>query len=119
MTNKVILQTRTGKVINNFTDIGEKLAKVYESISKSIYFDGELYTDKISFNILNGLIKKKTIDAENKKNIDLVNYYIYDCFDLEHMDEFKQLLSEARHSAKNARLKTAAIQQAVKESRKK
>ena len=35
------------------------------------------------------------------------------------MDEFKQLLSEARHSAKNARLKTAAIQQAVKESRKK
>ncbi len=89
--NKVILQTRTGKVINNFTDIEEKLAKVYESISKSIYFDGELYTDKISFNILNGLIKKKTIDAENKKNIDLVNYYIYDCFDLEHMDEFKQL----------------------------
>jgi len=82
---KVVLKSRSGKVIVNFTDIESRLAKeVYAKIKNAatFYLDGELYTDKLPFNELNGVFRReKNLTTEDYKKIDLVNYYIYDCFD--------------------------------------
>ena len=87
---KVILTTRTGKVIPHFEKtIGEELHTILAKVPPTTYLDGELYTDEIPFNELNGLFRKKSVSDADMKQMQLVKYYIFDCFDLNQL-ELKQ-----------------------------
>ena len=83
--NKVILESRKGIEFQNFSVLKDQLYKLFEKLPKNFYFDGELYTDKLDFETISGLIRlhEKKI---TQKDIDLVNkieYHIYDYVDLD------------------------------------
>lgn len=73
-----VMYTRSGDVMP--VQLGHILSDVLKTYVKRQDFilDGELYSDKFSFNKLNGLIKRVTVskeDIEERKNI---KYHLYD-----------------------------------------
>lgn len=92
--NNVILESRKGVRFTQFTNIefGLKLffeqAKIHIDNGQSeillptrFYFDGELYSNSISFETINGCVRlTKNITNENRNNINKIQYHIYDCF---------------------------------------
>jgi ATP-dependent DNA ligase len=83
--NKVILESRKGIEFQNFGVLKDQLYELFKKLPKNFYFDGELYTDKLDFEVISGLIRlhEKKI---TQKDIDLINkieYHIYDFVDLD------------------------------------
>lgn len=94
--NKVLLMSRKMTQFNNFHHIRNELMEIYKKykLPETFYFDGELYTHNLPFNDINGTIKLNEIN-DNEKTLKM-EYYIYDCFDLNNMmmpmDERWQLI---------------------------
>ena len=89
----IILESRKGllfphfeKIINElqlfFTYSNELLQSDCEqNILPYIYFDGELYSDNIPFEKINGYTRlSKNISDEDRENINKIQYHIYDCY---------------------------------------
>lgn len=76
---KAEMFTRSGDAMPvQLENILEDVERLSIDIHKETTLDGELYTDKFSFNKLNGLIKRQTAskeDIEERKNI---KYHLYD-----------------------------------------
>ena len=84
---KVIMETRTGILIENFDNMRKELKIILQKQPKRFYLDGELFTTKIPFEHLNGLVRKradKSTPVELGK-IDKIDYMIFDCFDINNM----------------------------------
>jgi DNA ligase-1 len=96
--NNVILESRKGIEFQNFEILKNQLYNLFKKLPKNFYFDGELYTDKLDFEVISGLIRlhEKKI---TQKDVDLINqieYHIYDYIDLDnekiiYKDRYKYL----------------------------
>lgn len=92
--NKIILTSRKGLHFSFYDHIRNELDKVFNNNilkDRDLYLDGELYTDKLSFQTLSGLIRTKKLPNKKDKlnefltNMKLMEYHIYDLFDLNDM----------------------------------
>ena len=84
---EVIMQTRTGVLIENFNEMRKDLKKILSKNPKRFYLDGELFTDEIAFENINGLVRKqasKTTPVELNL-INKIKYMIFDCFDIDNL----------------------------------
>lgn len=98
----VVLQSRSGTLFNNLNNIRKDLKKVLSKLPNSFYFDGELYTDELPFEVISGAVRlDKTSNIESLKNINKIKYFIYDCFDTSDMStHFKKRLATLKKSVK-------------------
>lgn len=79
-TDKIILESRNGVSFPLFDLLKTQLKVIFMKFPM-VYFDGELYSNEIPFEILSGLIRSKT-DAELDK-INKIQYHIYDYYNTE------------------------------------
>jgi len=96
--DKVVMESRKGIEFQNFGVLKDQLYELFKKLPKNFYFDGELYTDKLDFEVISGLIRlhEKKI---TQKDVDLINkieYHIYDFVDLDnenilYKDRYKYL----------------------------
>jgi ATP-dependent DNA ligase len=80
---EVILESRKGIPFQNFTKLKSELALLFEQMPPNFYFDGELYTDKLEFEVISGLIRlhENKIKESDIELIDKIEYHIYDFYD--------------------------------------
>ena len=62
--------------VSNTCYMSEPILKKFPDL----VLDGELYTDKIPFEELAGLIKKKKLSDIDIERLKLVSYHVYDCY---------------------------------------
>lgn len=74
---RVIFQSRTGSEFTSFPHLSRELMPIL-SASPDLIFDGELFTQCISFEELVGLVKKKKVGAKENKEREQIEYHIYD-----------------------------------------
>ena len=83
--NEVILESRKGIHFQHFSMLKDMLKPIFQKLPANFYLDGELYTDKLDFQVFSGLIRltegKST--SENIENINQIEYHIYDFIDLD------------------------------------
>ena len=80
---EVVMESRKGTVFENFNTLKSQLKIILTKCPPHFYFDGELYTDKIPFETVSGLIRlteKKALPVE-KTAIENIEYHIYDFYD--------------------------------------
>ena len=80
--DKVILQSRTGKEFENFDLLKSQIKEILKVVGEDVYLDGELFTDKYSFQELNGLTRltKSKVCNEDLKKIDNIQYNLFDIY---------------------------------------
>ena len=80
---KVILESRKGIEFQNFGLLKDQLYNLFQKLPKNFYFDGELYTDKLDFEVISGLIRlhEKKITEKDIDSINKIEYHIYDYID--------------------------------------
>ena len=85
--DKVIMETRAGVLIENFQNMRIELGVILRKMPKRFYLDGELFTTKIKFEYLNGLVRKQEnkTSKEELSKIDKIDYKIFDCFDIDNI----------------------------------
>ena len=77
--NVATMYTRTGDVMPvQLTHILNDIELQSLSIEKDFILDGELFSGEISFNTLNGLIKRVTVTKEDLNKRKLIKYHLYD-----------------------------------------
>ena len=96
--DKVILESRKGIEFQNFGKLKDQLHGLLIKLPKNFYFDGELYTDKLDFEVISGLIRlhEKKITQKDVDSINKIEYHIYDFVDLDnetivYKDRYKYL----------------------------
>jgi len=62
---KIIIYSRKGKEFYNMEHIKQELTKILNG--KDYYLDGELYSEEIPFEMINGLVKKQKDTKEDEK----------------------------------------------------
>lgn len=72
-----VYQSRTGGAFLVLSHLDDAILSIFRDSPNTI-LDGELYTTKIPFEELAGLIKKKTLTAEDQRRIQYVQYHVYD-----------------------------------------
>lgn len=90
ITDKVVLQSRTKKDYpsNEFNDsIKECLYIVFKTTGIQ-YLDGELYNHNIKLQTLNHYSRQESLTNDN--NADVLQYWIYDTFDVDDNTTFKE-----------------------------
>lgn len=93
---KVILESRTGMAFQNLNKLRGELLELFQHMPPNFYFDGELYTDKVDFEVIVGLVRltEKKLKPGDTDLIDMIEYYIYDFIDMNQKD----LSYETRHN---------------------
>jgi len=83
--DKIILESRKGIEFQNFGILKDQLYNLFQKLPKNFYLDGELYTDKLDFEVISGLIRlhEKKIAQEDSDLINQIEYHIYDFVDLD------------------------------------
>jgi len=95
----IIIESRTGIPFQNFNKLKDELKELFKKLPPNFYLDGELYTDKIEFQEISGLIHlhEDKVTQEDLVQIDKVDYYVYDFIDTNNpeltFDERKTLLN--------------------------
>jgi DNA ligase-1 len=76
----IIIESRTGIPFQNFNKLKDELKELFKNLPPNFYLDGELYTDKIEFQVISGLIHlhEDKVSKEDLVQIDKVDYYVYD-----------------------------------------
>lgn len=94
----VIMESRTGHIFENFELLKKQLKYILDTLPSNFYFDGELYTDEIDFEVLSGLIRQseKKCTEQDLILINKISYHIYDFYDsnnamLKYHDRFQRL----------------------------
>lgn len=86
-TEKIEMKTRNNKPYYYFDSIRKDITKLLKYAPTNFYIDGELYTDKFPFEEISGLARKKKASKEDLKKIEILDYYIYDCIDLDNLSQ--------------------------------
>jgi len=94
----IILKSRQGNTFEHFDEIRRVLSGLFQGLPPTFYFDGELYSHKIPFNQISGLVrKKKSLTPKEIEDMKLFEYHIYDCFDTAELSRtFEQRLGLLR-----------------------
>jgi ATP-dependent DNA ligase len=74
------VSTRQGKEYNIVKESG-KLYQELQKLPKGLILDGELYTNKLNFEVLGVLRKTKKLTKEELVNLQKIEYHIYDIID--------------------------------------
>ena len=84
----VVLESRKGVPFQNFQVLKEQLKNLFKKLPEKFYFDGELYTDKLDFEVISGLIRlhEKTCTKEDINLINKIEYHVYDFIDIDQID---------------------------------
>ncbi len=80
------ISTRQGKEYNIVKESG-KLYEELQRLPKGLILDGELYTNKLNFEVLGVLRKTKKLTKEEFDNLQKIEYHIYDIINNEDMFE--------------------------------
>jgi DNA ligase-1 len=106
-TDAVVLESRKGIKFQNFNNLKDLLSDFFKNLPPDFYFDGELYTDEIDFEVISGLIRlhEEHTSKEDLKKIDKIKYFIYDFYDANNPD----LTFEQRLEILNNLLKKYAV----------
>lgn len=81
---EVVLTTRNGKRFPHMEHLFADI-KMFPNI-ENLILDGELYSDKETFNTVVGLVKKENLTDEDKETIKNINMRLYDCVFLDQLD---------------------------------
>lgn len=82
----VIIESRSGTEIKFFDHIRAEVDILLGNKIDNFYLDGEIFTQELQFNELNGLTNKTVDMSEDvKKQMTKMKYNIFDCFDLDKM----------------------------------
>lgn len=81
--DSVELYTRKGDAMLPIPHIEEQIRATYNKIfdgqdSRELVLDGELFSSEISFNTLNGLLRKEDKSDEQKEQLLKIDYHLYD-----------------------------------------
>jgi ATP-dependent DNA ligase len=117
---QIILESRKGTPFVGFVDLTAELEPVFSNLSPSTYLDGELFTDRLDFEHISGLVRSKqtaaataaatmvTASGKTKKLTEKqqkallndqeslikkswIDFHIYDMFDIAHLSRpFKE-----------------------------
>lgn len=82
------ITTRQGKEYSIIKESGE-LYNELKKIPKGLILDGELYTNKVNFEMLGVLRKTKKLTKNEKINLSKIEYHIYDIINLEQTYEHR------------------------------
>ncbi len=84
----VVLESRKGLPFQNFNVLKDELTLLLNKLSPNFYFDGELYTDKLDFEVISGLIRlhEKKCTPNDLQLINKIEYHVYDFVDTENKD---------------------------------
>ena len=74
------ISTRQGKEYSIIKESG-KLYQELQKLPKGLILDGELYTNKLNFEVLGVLRKTKKLTKEELVNLQKIEYHIYDIID--------------------------------------
>ena len=80
----VVLKTRNDAECPFFNEIKSALLQL--NMDPNILLDGEFYSKKVPFRILNGYCNRKKLDGKTgynsipKENLESIHYYIFDCY---------------------------------------
>ena len=85
--NNVILESRNGVKFHNLDHIKSQLKKTL-LLNPSIYLDGELYTNDLTFEVLSGLTR--LVDKPNKEELNRITKLDYIIFDYINVDNMEQ-----------------------------
>ena len=95
---EVVIESRNATPIYYFDHIRKEVADLIEEMPETFYLDGELFTQDLPFNVINGLCnikpsQKKKLSAKDQEKylnralyMAKVKYYIFDCFNTSSMD---------------------------------
>ncbi len=80
---EVVLESRKGIPFQNFGKLKAELYELFQHMPPNFYFDGELYTDKLDFEVISGLIRlhENKIKPGDIELINKIEYHIYDFYD--------------------------------------
>ena len=82
--NEAILYSKNMKKFVFLNHIKKELAKIKEL--SDIYLDGELYEFGLGLHDISSFVMKKYATCENEIEMKKISYYIFDMFDLNHMN---------------------------------
>jgi ATP-dependent DNA ligase len=84
----IIIESRKGIAFQNFVELKEQLRVLFDKLPENFYFDGELYTNDIPFEIVSGLIRlhEKKTTTSDLELINKIDYYIYDFVNLNELE---------------------------------
>jgi DNA ligase-1 len=93
--NKVVFESRNGKEYYHLEHIRDELikqkmfdtSKVFGgSPNKKFFLDGELYSDKINFEEIVGIVRKQLDPSPQEiEKSKVIEYHIYDCFHIDYL----------------------------------
>ena len=75
--NDVIMESRKGTEFYNFEVLREEFMNTL-SKEKNCIFDGELFTQKLPFEKISGLVRRKTLKEDQINDLNQIEYHIYD-----------------------------------------
>jgi len=87
--DNVILESRKGIPFQNFGLLKDELKKLLKRMqlhsNKKKYLDGELFTNKLNFEVISGLIRlhEDKITLHDNELINKIEYHIYDYIDMD------------------------------------
>jgi len=83
--NEITLYTRTMKKYLYMEQIKNELKQIKE-LTSNIYMDGELYFHGKKLHNIGSVLRKKYINENDIQKMNEIEYYIFDMFDIEHME---------------------------------
>jgi ATP-dependent DNA ligase len=80
---QVVLESRKGIAFQNFEMLRNQLRDVFAQLPNTMYLDGELYTDRVDFETLSGMVRltEKKLKVGDRERINQVEYHVYDFVD--------------------------------------
>lgn len=86
--NKTKIEFRSGKKPSHLDHIRKALSDLYSSPrngfpGKGVYLDGELYSNSLPFDEINGITRKETLSDGNREKIKFIQLFVFDFFDLD------------------------------------
>jgi DNA ligase-1 len=81
--NNITIYSKNGLELYNLNHIKSDLIMFFGSVPENIVFDGELYTNNLLFNKINGFVRRKEgLTDTEKREIKKIKFHMFDCFDL-------------------------------------
>ncbi len=87
------ISTRQGKEYTIVKESG-KLYEELQKLPKGLILDGELYTDKVNFEVLGVLRKTNKITKEDFENLQKIDYYIYDIINKDTFEQRNKIIKD-------------------------
>lgn len=86
---KLVVLSRTGKVVNHMDHITNEL----QWLPEGLFLDGESYNHSITFEEITGMCRTTLESSANKKNLELIEFHVFDVFDMNQLTiKFKKRL---------------------------